>query len=98
MSEQKPLREHQVVHLVLVLLVFTCTGFTVAWIGREIAAFTGLARTSVWYWLLWIFGLLPIYNVIILVYAFIFGKYRFFREKQKKTWKRIRKLFGKKDS
>ena len=87
-------RNHKVVHIVLVLAVFTCTGFTVAWLGRQIVEWIGSERYSLGYWLMWIFAMLPIYNVIILGYAFIFGKFTFFRQKQIKTWKRIKGLFG----
>ena len=87
-------RNHKVVHIVLVLAVFTCTGFTVAWLGRQIVEWIGIERYSLGYWLMWIFAMLPIYNVIILGYAFIFGNFTFFRQKQIKTWKRIKGLFG----
>lgn len=89
-------QDHKVVHVILVLLVFTCTGLSVAWLGRQIADFSGIERYSLAYWLLWTFAMLPIYNVILLVYAFLFGKFQFFRNKQKKTWKRIKGLFSRK--
>ncbi|MEM0999664.1 MAG: DUF6787 family protein [Bacteroidota bacterium] len=87
-------RQNKTLHVVLVLTVFTCTGFTVAWLGRQIVEALGFERFSLEYWLMWIFAMLPIYNVIILGYAFIFGKYTFFRNKQKKTWKRMKGWFG----
>jgi hypothetical protein len=77
------------VHLVLVLLVFTFTGLTVARLGVWISQVAGLERFSLAYWLLWIFGLLPIYNIILLIYAFAFGKYKYFRAKQIRTWQKL---------
>jgi ABC-type iron transport system FetAB permease component len=83
----KAWREQKAVHVVLILLVFTCTGFSVARVGIWIAAAAGFERFSLEYWLLWIFGLLPIYNVLLLGYAFLFGKFQYFRAKQKRTWR-----------
>jgi uncharacterized BrkB/YihY/UPF0761 family membrane protein len=83
----KEWREKRPVHVILILLVFTCTGLTVARLGILLTQLAGIERFSLGYWLVWIFGLLPIYNVILLVYAAIFGKYRFFRDKQRRTWR-----------
>ena len=85
----KAWREKKPVHLVLILLVFTCTGLTVARLGIWISVASGIERFSLAYWLLWIFGLLPIYNVILLIYAFCFGKYQYFRDKQRRTWQKL---------
>jgi hypothetical protein len=81
--------EHKVVHVVLVLLVFSCTGLTVARIGGWLTEWMGFERFSLAYWLMWIVALLPVYNVLLLCYAFIFGKFRYFREKQKRTWRKL---------
>jgi hypothetical protein len=83
----KEWREKKAVHVTLILLVFTCTGLTIARLGVWIAHLAGFERFSVAYWLMWIFGLLPIYNVLLLIYAALFGKYQYFREKQKRTWR-----------
>lgn len=76
-------------HITLILVVFTCTGFTVAWLGRYLTGWLGIERFSWQYWTFWIVGLLPIYQVILLVYAAIFGKFAYFRQKQLKLWKRM---------
>lgn len=91
----KELWEKKWVHIAVVLIVFSCTGLTVARVGVWLSQALGFERFGFAYWMLWIFGLLPIYNVILLCYAFLFGKYRFFREKQKRSWARIKRLFGK---
>jgi hypothetical protein len=82
-------KEHKVVHWTLVLLVFSCTGLSVARIGGLLAEWAGFERYSLAYWLMWIVALLPVYNVLLLVFAFIFGKYFYFREKQKRMWRRM---------
>lgn len=76
-------------HTLLVLVVFTCTGLTVAWLGRQLTGWMGIERFSWQYWLFWVVGLLPIYQVILLIYAFLFGKYSYFRAKQLKLWRRM---------
>ncbi|MEM7040988.1 MAG: DUF6787 family protein [Bacteroidota bacterium] len=87
-------RENKTLHVVLVLVVFSCTGLTVARLGAVIAEAVGLERFSFLWWMMWIVALLPIYNVFLLIYAWIFGKYTFFRAKQKKMISRM--MFWKK--
>lgn len=82
-------KDQKWVHLVLVLLVFTCTGLTVARIGGLLAEWAGLQRFSVAYWLMWIVALLPLYNVLLLCFAFLFGKFKYFRAKQLRMWQRL---------
>lgn len=82
-------RSHKVVHVVLILLVFTCTGLSVARIGGWLAEWAGFERFSLAYWLMWIVALLPVYNVLLLVFAFIFGKYAYFRAKQRRMWQKM---------
>lgn len=76
-------------HIILVLAVFSITGLTVARLGVWLTYQCGAERFSSLYWMIWIFGLLPLYNVVLLLVAAIFGKYPYFRAKQKKTWQRI---------
>lgn len=81
--------QNKVVHVILVLLVFSCTGLSVARIGRLLTEWLEVERFSLAYWLLWIVALLPVYNVLLLCFAFIFGKFTYFREKQKRTWRKM---------
>jgi hypothetical protein len=62
MSE-KSWKDHQAVHIILVLLVFSCTGLSVARIGGWLGQWLGLEHFSLAYWLMWIVALLPLYNV-----------------------------------
>ncbi len=79
----------KVLHVALVLLVFTCTGTTTAYLGRLASGWLGIERFSWAYWLFWVVGILPIYNVLLPIYGAIFGKYHYFREKQRKLWRKI---------
>ena len=85
--------------VVMVLVVFACTGFTILFIKNPILDFFGIERgggqgfvNTVLYLLL----VLPLYQIILLIYGFIFGQFNFFWEKEKQIFRRIGKLFGKK--
>ena len=78
--------------VVVVLIVFACTGFTVLFLKRPIVAFFSEdGEQSGWftffYWLL----IFPIYNVILLGYGFLFGQFEFFWNYEKKTINRFRR-------
>ncbi|MEQ8927424.1 MAG: prolipoprotein diacylglyceryl transferase [Fulvivirga sp.] len=78
----------------IILLVFACTGFTVMFLKDPIVSFFVVeGDKSLLFSILYYVLILPIYNVILLVYGFIFGQFKFFWEFEKRTF---RKLFGKK--
>lgn len=74
----------------IVLLVFACTGFTVLFIKKPILV--GLAgdsgNTTLASILYYIF-ILPIYNIILLGYGFLFGQFKFFWEFEKRFMERF---------
>jgi len=85
--------------VVLVLLVFTCTGFTVLFIKEPLLELiVGDGEKQWWMTVLYFLLILPVYNVLLLAYGFIFGQFHFFWKYEKKTFKRIRKLFRSKES
>ena len=77
--------------VVVVLIVFACTGFSVMFLKKPITewiyAEPGASRTlfSVLYWIL----ILPVYNLLLLFYGFIFGQFKFFWEFEKRFFKRM---------
>lgn len=76
--------------VVVVLVVFACTGFTVLLIKKPILHFLAgeqgdSVTASVIYYLL----ILPLYNVILLAYGFLFGQFEFFWEFEKRFFNRI---------
>ncbi|UCS94430.1 hypothetical protein KZP23_05230 [Echinicola marina] len=102
MSQQSYLRRLQekwqlksLWQVLLVLLVFACTGFSVVLIKRPIFDLLGLDTESggVWKTILYLLLVLPLYQIMLLFYGFLFGQFNFFWEKEKKIFKRIRKLF-----
>lgn len=82
--------------VLLILVVFACTGFTVLLIKKPLFAYwfpSGDKPTwaSILYWIL----IFPIYNVFLLLYGFIFGQFSFFWEFEKRFFKRFITIFKK---
>lgn len=83
----------------IILLVFAITGSTAAYVARWIMPWTGVESGTLAYVCLYIVLITPIYQVLLLGYAFIFGKYAYFWEKQQKLFRWIvRKLSGKQET
>jgi hypothetical protein len=87
--------------VLLVLLVFACTGTTILLIKNPLLAFFGIEkgsdhglRNTIAYLLL----VLPLYQIMLLMYGFIFGQFQFFWEKEKQLVQRIGRLFTRKKS
>ncbi len=77
--------------VVLVLIVFACTGTTVLFIKKPIFALLGIDYQALLWWQKAIYYLLvlPIYQLLLLGYGWIFGQFNFFLEFEKKTFRRI---------
>lgn len=81
--------------VLIILLVFACTGFTVLFLKKPVVAhFAGDGEQPVLFTVLYYILILPIYNVFLLIYGAIFGQFRFFWEFEKRFFKRI---FGRKE-
>lgn len=81
--------------VVLVLIVFACTGFTILFIKNPILDFFGVEKGGFLNTLLYLLLVLPLYQIFLLIYGFIFGQFRFFWEKEKQFVKRLGSLFKK---
>lgn len=78
------------VQVFIILLVFACTGFTVMFLKRPIVGlFTEDGERSVLFSIIYYILILPVYNLILLIYGFVFGQFRFFWEFEKRFFKRI---------
>ncbi|MEQ9302312.1 MAG: prolipoprotein diacylglyceryl transferase [Marinoscillum sp.] len=76
--------------VVLVLVVFACTGFSVMFLKTPIKSFfleTGESSLlfNICYWIL----IFPVYNLILLLYGFIFGQFSFFWQFEKRMFRRM---------
>ncbi len=79
---------------VIILIVFACTGFTVLFIKGPILSLFGPEEDrTIWHSVLYYICILPIYNVVLLLYGYIFGQFRFFWAFEKRMFRR---MFGNK--
>lgn len=96
---QKKWHLKSLTQVLLILLVFACTGTTILLIKNPLLAFFGIERgggnglvNTVAYLLL----VLPLYQILLLVFGFFFGQFRFFWEKEKQLLRRIGGIFTRK--
>jgi Na+-driven multidrug efflux pump len=76
--------------VLVVLLAFACTGFTILFIKKPILNFlAGEQGNTTLASILYYIFILPLYNVILLAYGFIFGQFRFFWEFEKRFVERF---------
>lgn len=75
----------------LVLLTFACTGSTVAFLRRTIFGLVGFDETTHWAikTITYLVLVFPLYQILILVYGFIFGQFEFFWNYEKKMLSRF---------
>lgn len=76
--------------VVIVLLAFACTGFTILFIKKPLLNWLAgeqgnTALASVLYYIF----ILPLYNVILLGYGFVLGQFRFFWNFEKRFMERF---------
>src|SRR4051794_34993425 len=82
--------------VVVVLIVFACTGFTVLFIKKPILNYlAGSKGDSTLATVLYYIFILPLYNLILLAYGFILGQFNFFWEFEKRSFSRIFRRSGK---
>jgi len=78
------------VRVVIILVVFACTGFTVMFLKEPVLSFLIDEEDRTWVFsLIYYLLILPVYNVILLFYGFIFGQFRFFWEFEKRMFRRM---------
>lgn len=78
--------------VVIILLVFTCTGFTVLFLKAPILSLiTPEAERNIWFSIVYYILILPVYNIILLFYGFVFGQFQFFLNFEKRMFSRFKK-------
>ncbi|WP_448528640.1 DUF6787 family protein [Raineya sp.] len=75
--------------VLVILIVFACTGFTILFLKKPIYNVLNInEQTPTWQRIItWIVLILPLYNVLLLMYGFVFGQFSFF-------WLFVNRLFG----
>ncbi len=80
--------------VLLILLVFACTGTTVMLLKHPVVSlFTEHGEQPLLFSILYYILILPIYNLILLIYGALFGQFKFFWAFEQRFFRRI---FGKK--
>lgn len=85
----------KIIDYTIVILVFALTGSTVAYLSGYIMSGIGVEPWTFGYVVGYIFLIFPLYQLLILGYGAIFGKFSFFYERQKKIVLRIGQSFKK---
>ena len=77
--------------VLLVLITFACTGFSVLFLKEPLYALAGIdAQTPLWWRsLYYCLTVLPAYQVLLLAWGFLFGQFRFFWNFEKRLFGRI---------
>lgn len=81
--------------VLIILVVFACTGFSVLYVKRWLFGLAGIDDNSP-AWLRWgvnIVIILPLYQVILLAWGWVWGKFAFFWAFEKRMFSRIGALF-----
>ena len=83
--------------VVAILLVFTLTGSTVVYLKKHLYVLLGYdeSTSTGLKFFTWIVFVFPCYQVLILVYGWLFGQFGFFWTKQKKMVERMKGMFSK---
>ena len=94
---QKKWQLKSLFHVVIILVVFALTGLTVLWIKQPIFDLLGISLEKGGFYktILYLLFVLPLYQIILLFYGFLFGQFAFFWNKEKQFMRRI--IGGKRD-
>ncbi|MBU2913596.1 DUF6787 family protein [Reichenbachiella agariperforans] len=85
--------------VVVVLLVFACTGFSVMFLRKPIMGMiTSSDQYEFLFTILYYIFILPVYLGILLFYGFLFGQFAFFWGFVKRTWYRMTRQKSKLDA
>lgn len=77
--------------VLIILLVFACTGFTVMFLKRPIVAWASgdAGEPPLLFSVLYYVLILPLYNALLLIYGALFGQFRFFWAFEKRFFGRL---------
>lgn len=80
--------------VIIILIVFACTGTTVLLIKRPLFTYWfPEGEKPLWANITYYVLILPVYNILLLAYGFVFGQFKFFWEFEKRFFSRIMSKF-----
>ncbi|MCC6722352.1 MAG: hypothetical protein IT243_09120 [Bacteroidia bacterium] len=77
--------------VIIILIVFTCTGITSLFVKKPLFQILGIKNIEP-QWLnivAYFFSILIFYNILLLIFGFLFGKFRFFLDFEKRFFGKI---------
>ena len=81
--------------VIIILVIFSVTGFSVLFLKKPVVSLLDSFQLPVWLsntiYFVFIF---PVYQLLLLMFAFVFGQFKFFWNYERKTLKRMRMLFS----
>lgn len=86
--------------VILILIVFAINGSFAAWVAKPVTGFIGLDKETTnafVYWPLRILLVFPIYQLTLPVVGFLFGQFKFFWNFEKKMFRGLGRIFGRKN-
>ena len=76
--------------VVIVLIVFACTGFTILFLKKPVLTLlAGEEGNTTLATVLYYIFILPLYNIVLLAYGFLFGQFQFFWDFEKRFMERF---------
>jgi hypothetical protein len=84
--------------ITIILMVFACTGFTVFAVKNSLLGLLFVEGPPPWARILYYAVILPVYNILLLFYGFLFGQFDFFWDFEKRSLKKISASLKKKQS
>ncbi len=76
--------------VIVILIVFACTGYTIVFIGKPILNYFYEGESvPVWAKIVYYILIFPVYNLVLLFYGFVFGQFKFFWAHEKKLLNRF---------
>lgn len=86
--------------IIIILIVFSITGSSSLFVGKPILEFFNINNEMGWlYWPLRLIVIFPAYQVLLVLYGWLFGQFRFFWNFEKKMLSHLglKFLFKEKD-
>ena len=87
------------IQIILILIVFAINGSFAAWVASPLTEALGLDKETTngfVYWPLRILLVFPIYQITLPIVGFVFGQFKFFWAFEKKMFKGMGRMFGRK--
>ena len=78
--------------VIMILVVFSVTGSAASWLSDPVTAWFGISKETMSSWIYWparILILFPIYQVLLVLFGYLFGQFTFFWTFEKKMINRL---------